>query len=300
MSYLGGNNVNTGNSRTKRQSTIAARAGKYFRTASGASNSIRSNDGKLPTDARKTSPVRSTISRTTTEQSDDPVDVISNAGYVIASDTGTRTSGGRTGRTGTGSRDNSADSRNSASGGNTGSSAETDTPSILGMDAEIVETPVIRRRKQRSDKGVKKGTRGTKSTDIDDPKAVFVGVLSIVTDTIYKTAAINNGEHWKLSPDENITLSLALHTALETLPGSAYENILEFAGKYGPWLALGWTAYNITKPRIDESRRINATKKKANDNSARKNITEFRDYKGFAYSPSPETNISNDGVGVVS
>ena len=300
MSYLGGNNVNTSNSRTKRQSTIAARAGKYFRTASGASNSIRSNDGKLPTDAGKANVARSAISGTETSKRVNTTDVDEYGTDANESNASAGTSGGRrTGRT-SGSRDNSADSRNSASGGNTGSSAETDTPPILGMDAEIVETPVIRRRKQRSDKGVKKGTRGTKSTDIDDPKAVFVGVLSIVTDTIYKTAAINNGEHWKLSPDENITLSLALHNALETLPGSAYENILEFAGKYGPWVALGWTAYNITKPRIDESRRINATKKKANDNTSRKNITEFRDYKGFSYSPTAETNISNDGVGVVS
>jgi hypothetical protein len=167
------------------------------------------------------------------------------------------------------------------------------------MDAQVVETPVIRQRKQRSDKGLKKGARGaTKAASLEEPKAVFIGVLSIVTDTIYKTAAINNGKHWELTPDENITLSLALHNALETLPGSAYENILEFAGKYGPWVALGWTAYNITKPRIDESRRIKSDKKKTDNNPTRDNITELRNHKGFSYSPSSEAIAGNDGIGI--
>lgn len=165
------------------------------------------------------------------------------------------------------------------------------------MDAEVTERPpIIRERKQRSDKGRKRGTKNNQAST--DSKAVCLGLISTGLDAIYRTIAITEGKHWILKDDENAQLSIATHNVLEQLPGDLYEEILRYSEKLGPCVALVWTAYLITKPRIDESRRINSVKKENIRTGGNIFSGEFRNNKGERYSSSPSANYSSDGNGV--
>ncbi len=290
-------NVTTGNNRKrgKSASILTRAAAEYARNR--ASGDVRTNDRSLSPVARKASDAR--IEASSTRFGIDNDEGINNES-VGASESANEYSGSGGETTGRGNRGrgNSGSGTDNRTAADTGSGTREETSPTMGVSPKVERPPIIRQRKQRADKGVKRSGKSIGVSGSDVEKHAVLGVISITVETIFRTIALKQGEHWKVNQQENLILSQALQEALETLPGDSYLEILGYIEKFGPWVAVAWTAYNICSPRIARTKQINATKAKTVNAGSENNLRQFRNNRGEHYTTTAATdNQTDSGIG---